>query len=286
MLSIYWYCCLAILGVGIAAFSIYKKRHIIQVSTFIGFYIFSLSITWIGEFVALGIFNGYAYKPGKFIDPWAQNLLAHLIINSTLWPGAATLVVAFSLGYGWMSFITGVFLLIEYLFAQLGIYEQHWWKYYMSAIIVFAFLVISKKWFAKMNHIRRGLIRNLTFFFIALAVIHVHSPILLLLGKKHYNVGIVENMYLSSTIFTFSFHIVQALILVIFVSILKKWYWKLVPLIIDFVFQSALLSMNILIFGEGWNLFYTMLFYAISLGFFILLEKYTLKPRKIDTQFY
>lgn len=89
MTSIYWYCLLAIIGVGITAVTIYKKRDITKLSTFLVFFLFATCVTWIGEFVVLGLFDSYAYKTGIFESPWAQNLLGHLILNSTLYPGTA-----------------------------------------------------------------------------------------------------------------------------------------------------------------------------------------------------
>lgn len=91
------------------------------------------------EFIVLGLFNGYAYKTGIFTSPWAENILGHLILNSTLYPGTAILVAAYSLGYGWISLITVIYLLLEYLFLKLGIYEHHWWQYYMTAIAIFTY---------------------------------------------------------------------------------------------------------------------------------------------------
>jgi len=54
MASIYWYCLLAIIGVGIAVFTIYKKRDVIKPSTFLVFFLFATCVTWIGEFIVLG----------------------------------------------------------------------------------------------------------------------------------------------------------------------------------------------------------------------------------------
>ena len=282
MSSLFWYNCLAIIGVGIAVYSLYMKRYTYKISTLVVFYLFATSITWIGEYVALGIFNGYAYKPGVFADPWAENITGHLLLNSTIWPGAATLMVAYSLGYGWFPLITAPFILAEYLFAKLGIYEQHWWKYYMSVIVVVLFLTISRKWFVQMNHTRYGLTRAVIFYFIGLLIIHTPVPLLLLFGKQYYSLGLVENMfgnlYRSSTIFIFAYHLIESFLLVFFVCIFNKWLWKLVPFIIAFVGQSTLAKMNILIFQDGWQLLYTNLIYAICLIVFILIERYTLRP--------
>ena len=109
MSSIFWYCLLAIIGVEVATFTVYKKRDIAKFSTFLVFFLFATCVTWIGEFVVLGLFNSYSYKTGIFTSPWAQNLLGHLILNSTLYPGTAILVAAYSLGYGWISLITVIY---------------------------------------------------------------------------------------------------------------------------------------------------------------------------------
>ena len=279
MASIFWYCLLAIIGLGVAAFTIYKKKDI-KLSTFLVFFLFATCVTWIGEFIVLGLFNSYAYKTGIYTSPWAENILGHLLLNSTLYPSTAILVAAYSLGYGWISLITVIYLLIEFLFLKLGIYEHHWWKNYMSVLVVFIYHIITELWYKKMNNIRHGLWRTSTFFFVGFVIIHYPIPILLLLGKQYYNVNWAQDMYLSSTLFIFSYQLVETLILVFFVCVLKKWFWKLVPFIVAFIGQSILVNLNILVFKDGWNLFYTMLVYFASIATFILIEKYTLNPKK------
>ena len=191
MPNLFWYIYLAFFGIAMTAFAIYTKKNI-RISTFVVFYLFATGITWIGEFIALGIFNGYAYKPGLFTDPWAENLAGHLILNSTLWPGAATLVAAYSFGYGWISLITAFFIFSEFLFMKLGIYEQHWWKFYMSIIIVVIFLNVAKKWYTKINQTYGRLTRAITYFFVWLVILHLPFPLLLLSHKQYYNVGLGE----------------------------------------------------------------------------------------------
>ena len=282
MSGLFWYICLAVTSVGIAVFAIYNKRYILKISTLATFYLFTTSITWIGEFIVLGIFNSYAYKPGISTDPWAENLAGHLFLNMTMFPAAATLMVTYSLGYVGVALIAATFTLSEYLFVKLGIYEQHWWRYYMSGINSIAFLIIVRVWFAKIRHVQYNIPRLLTFYFVGFLFVHIPAPLLLLLGKQNYSLGlineIVGNMYRSSTLFSFSYHLIEVSFLVFFVCILDKWYWKLVPFVIAIVGQSALAEMNILVFTEGWKLIYTILIYTLSLTIFILIEKHTLKP--------
>ena len=259
-----------------AAFTVYRKRDIAELSTFLVFFLFATCFTWIGEFIVLGLFNSYTYKTGIYTSPWAQNILGHLILNSTLYPGTAILVAAYSLGYGWISVITLIYLLIEYWFLKLGIYDHHWWKYYMTALAIFIYQVLTKTWFITINKIQPRLLRISTFYFVGFVLLHYPIPIILLLGKQYYNVNWVEDLYLSSTLFIFAYQLVESLILVFFVCILKKWFWKLMPFIIAFVGQGILVKLNILVFQDGWNLLYTMLVYFISITSFIIIERYTL----------
>ncbi len=282
MTSLLWYIGLSAISVIIAVFTIYKKRHTYKISTLVVFFLFTSSITWIGEFTVLGIFNSYAYKPGISTDPWAENLAGHLFLNASMFPAAAILMVTYPLGYLGVSLITATFILAEYLFAKLGIYEQHWWKYYMSGINTIVFLVLSKKWFAKIKHTQYNIPRLLTFYFVGFLIVHIPAPLLLLLGKQYYSLSLitnlVENMYRSSIIFIFTYHLIEVALLVLCVCVRDKWYWKLVPFAIAYVGQSILAKMNILIFIEGWKLIYSLLIYTICICIFILIEKYTLKP--------
>jgi len=282
MTSLSWYICLAAIGPIIAAYSIYKKRYIYKVSTLIVFYLFTAAITWFGEFTVLGLFDSYAYKPGLFSDPWAENLFAHLLLNTTMFPSAAILMQAYSLGYWGMSLITALFVFAEYLFVRLGIYEQHWWNYCFSAINVVAFLTISGKWFAHVRNATRRIPRFLTFYFVGFIIIHTPAPILLLMSKQYYKLDVVNdfvgNTCRSSIIIIFSYHMVEVLLLVTFVSILGKWYWKLVPFIIAIAGHSMLARLNIMVLLNGWKLIYTLTLYVICLTIFIFIEKYTLRP--------
>jgi hypothetical protein len=282
MKNIFWYIFLSVIGFSSAAYAIYMKRNKYKVSTLLVFYLFSASLAWIGEFIVLGLFNAYDYKTGVFSNPWAQNLLGHLILNTSLYPAAAIVMVAFSFRYGWVFFVAALLTSTEYVFVKRGLYVQHWWRYYMTIITVVGILSFDNKWFAKIIKNCNALTRNITFYFVAMIIIHIPAPILLLLEKQYYQIDLVNrifvDVYLSSIIIIFFYHVIESLLLVVFTCILKKWYWKLMPFGISIAVQSILLRMGILIIKNGWNLFYTLVIYEIFIAAFILIEKYTLKP--------
>lgn len=286
MFNVIWYIGLALISVVITINIIYKKRSIYAISTFVVFYLFTSTITWIGEFTVLGIFDSYAYKTGLFQDIWAQNLLGHLLLNATMFPAAAIAVVTYSLEYKGMAFISVIFVLAEYIFVKLGIYEQHWWRYYMSVINVIAFMIISKKWFYKMNRERYGLTRAITFYFAAFIFIHIPAPVLTLLGKLHYQLSFVNNIfgnfYRSSIMVSFTYHLIITGIFVYCVCILKKWYWKMIPYMISIVIPTIFAKVHILVISDDWRLIYYIIIELISITAFILLEKHALIPLNDD----
>lgn len=200
MSALFWYNCLAAIGVGIAASTIYKKKHLTSVSTWLVFYLFATSLPWLGEFAVLGLFNSYAYKPGVFDNPWAENIVGHLILNSTLWPGVAMLVVGYGLRSGGISLITAAFLLVEYLFLRAGIWAPLVALLHDRGYVSYLFYD-CKKWFPMMNKNRHGLSRFITLYLAAVVIIHLPLPLLLLYGKQYYHVAYAEDMYRSSTIF-------------------------------------------------------------------------------------
>ncbi|AFM40702.1 hypothetical protein Desaci_1713 [Desulfosporosinus acidiphilus SJ4] len=273
MPNITWYCIPALIGLSATVYTIFTKRKVYKLSTFIVFYLFSTGVTWIGEFVVLGLFNSYAYRTGIFPSPWAQNLLGHLILNSTFYPGTAILVGAYSLGLGWISLITILYLFFEYLFLKLGIYVHHWWKYYMTGIIILVYQFFSKIWFKKMDKMQHGWLKYITFYLVGFVLLHYPAPILLLWGKQYYNVHWVSDLYLSSTLFIFSYQLVESLIYVFFVCVLNNWYWKIVPYLVALIGQSVLLSIKVLVVCDGWSFLYTVLVYYLSITAFIVIEK-------------
>lgn len=284
MPNIYWYIGLALIGIAAAAYAIYKKRDVHKVSTLIAFYLFAAGFAWGGEFLVLGLFNSYAYKTGVFTNQWEQNLLGHLILNTTLYPSAAVVMAAYSFKYGWISFITALFTTIEYFFIRLGIYEQHWWRFYMTIIAVAGILLIDWKVFSKIKQKSYGLTRVIIFCFAALIIVHTPAPILLLLGKQYYKISFIEklvgDLYLSSIIIIFTYHLIEAFLLVLFTCILKKWYFKILPFCISIATQSILAKTGILIMWNGWKLIYSLCIYEIFIATFILLEKYTIKQNR------
>lgn len=103
------------------------------------------------------------------------------------------------------------------------------------------------------------------------------TVLLSLFNKQHFRIGLVQNIYRDDILFSVPYQLILALIFVSMVSLCEKWYWKLIPLILNILMDIIFARINILVFGQSWNLFYLVLLRSVGFVIFILLEKYTLK---------
>ena len=151
----------------------------------------------------------------------------------------------------------------------------------MTIITVVTLLTISSEWFDRMSRSCYGLTRSITFYFVAMIIIHTPAPILLLLGKQYYQISLINNLvgnlYRSSITIIFFYHLIEAFILVLFTCVLKEWYWNILPFVISLVAQIMFTKMGILIMEDSWNLIYTLFIYEIFIAAFVFIEKCTLK---------
>lgn len=276
MYNIYWYYGLAFIGLGIAVYTMEKKKNIGDLLSFI---LMSITASFLGEYFILGVFNGYNYKTGVFPDYFADQILGHVLSNVGLWCTTSAFVGAFQLKHRWILLISVLYMAIEELFLRLNLYEHHWWRTYLTGIAAFIFFSVVKKWFFLLDQKRHGLIRRASFFLLAFIVIHTPICTLMELGKLFYRVGLDKtNPYRDTTLFIYMFQLGAAATYTIFICILKKWYWKLVPIGIFLLADSILMHRGVLVFQGGFNLFYLFMIRTVFLVCYVLLEKYTFRP--------
>jgi hypothetical protein len=284
MKNILWYIILAIIGIAASAYALYKRRGTYKISAVFVFYLFAACLAWTGEFLVLGLFNAYRYKTGIVQDMWAQNLLGHLILNTTLYPASAIIMVVYSFRFGWMTFVAVFLTAVETLCLKYGVYEHNWWRTYMTAITVYGLLYFENKWYAKIKNGCSGFTRAFTYYFVAMIIAHLPAPILLLLGKQYYHMdfvyNLVPNLFKVSILIVFFYHLIESFVFVIFTCVLKKWYWKIAPFIVNITCQFIFVKMGILNFWNGWNLIYTLIIYEIFIAIYIWVEKKTLIEHK------
>lgn len=271
MPNVFWFYGVTIIGIGMTVFTIWNKKNFTAIS--LTFFL-TMGLLALGEFFILTVFGAYAYKPEVFADYFKDDIIGYVLGNWSVWTGTAILVVNFSLSGRWILFLSGVFMLIETLFLNLGIYEHHWWRTYMTGIAVILGLNIIKVWISKLNEKPYKFLQYISFYLIALLLINVPTNLLLVAGKQHYSFGLVENFYRDSVLFGFPYHAALSLIYVFSGYVLQKRFWRLMPILFFMLSDFILVNMNILIFQDQWNLFYLTILRTMSLVIFIMYKEY------------
>jgi hypothetical protein len=215
------------------------------------------------------------YKPAVFSNPFANNVIGHVIPNAALWGTTALMVGAFALRYRWVVLIVIGYMLIEELFLKLGIYEHIWWRTFMTGIIVMIYLSISKIGYAQLFKKKHMILRDVMFFLMGIVVLHTPSIIFLLLRMQFFHVGWVSNSYRESILFGVIYHAIISLLIVISLRLQKSRYFMLVPLLIYSLCDYIMFIKDIMILVNGLNLFWLSIASTLSILTIILLEHYT-----------
>jgi hypothetical protein len=273
MSNIFWYYCVAVIGLALILYTLYKKKNILDLCSF---FLAAVSFAYLLEVVGLFVFRSYDYIPGLYDDPIAESIYGHLVCNGFFWGGFLLLSAAFSLRFYWILVISAFFMAVEVFFLKKGLYIHHWWKLYYTGISVMLLLPITKKWLFWVSQKKYRLLRYMTFYLISWLLLTGPTIILLITGNQHFGIGLSNNYYLDDIYFDVPYHLILSYIPLFFINFLKKPHWKAVPFIIIPMCDFVLTSVNILSFHNGWSLFYLIQLRFLCLSLYIMLEKHTL----------
>jgi len=279
MPDIVWYYGLIVIGAVAIGYTAYRKGGAADI---LAYFLFTTALTWFGEAFVLFVFNAYSYKPGVNSDPFLENILGHMIANSGLWAAAAVWVMRFQPSLLRMALISIGFMLVEALFLRVGVYVHHWWQTYMTGIIAFVFLIAMKRWYMVLQETGSRFPRVAVFWTIAWVILQTPTSVLLLFDKQFFRVNWVDNLYRDSTLFSgFLYDVAMAFVVLFFMYVPKKRYWRAAPLPILVAADAWLWKGGILVFYDDWRFIYLIGIRAVSLVVIYLLERYTLNGVRV-----
>ncbi|MFB9328107.1 hypothetical protein ACFFSY_19440 [Paenibacillus aurantiacus] len=277
-----WYYGLIAIGIIITAFALRRRRNL---ADWLTYFLFTTACSWVGESFILFVFHGYDYKPGIYRDLFANNILGHIIANSSYWAATAVAVMYYRTPARWIGVFSLGFMLTEVLFVRAGIYEQHWWRTWMTGICAFAFMLLMKMWYILLQNRTFAFPRIAVFWTIAWIMLQTPTSVLMLFDKQFFRVHWVENAYRDSTLFTgFVYHVFMASAVLLFMYVPKGWYWRLVPFVMLATTDTVLFHMGILQIAGNWNLIDLISIRAITLAVIYLLEHYSLREERVEGQ--
>lgn len=185
------------------------------------------------------------------------------------------LISAFSLRFYWAALVAVFFMLVEVFFLKKGLYIHYWWKTYFTGIGAFILLLAMKKWYAALRAGTHAVWRVLAFYFNSWLLLVAPTIVLLLAGKQHYSLGLSQNYYLDDIFTEVPYCLLLSAVVVYFIAVRKKTYWKTIPFVLLLSGDIFLSQAGVMIFKDGWSLFYLLELRVLCLLFYLVLEKHS-----------
>lgn len=275
--SIY-YLLLIIISTFIFTYTLWKKRD----RKLIALYFFTAGLTYFLEYIALVLLNSYAYHPEVLRVVYFDNIAGAIVSDAFTIPMTAIFIAAFGLRYIFIFFISLVITGIEVLFVQLGIYEQHWWRYFHTFIGANAFFLFSKKWFSKLQMSLKPLSR----YFILLSTgLFIHASIAFvlaaILGKYFYQVGWFSDPNRGHIAFATLYLLAMNIFFSALIALRLHWLWISLGALLPTITDLFLLRTGILTLSNQWSLSHFLVLRILLIFALLMFNKYLLKERYI-----
>jgi hypothetical protein len=218
-----------------------------------------VGITFFIEWLILVIFKGYSYYPMMMKKAFDDIMMGN-VVSQTLISSIALLIVVFDLKYIWFIIFSIVLSLIEVLFKNLGIYEQHWYKTWFTSLGLVGYFWIVKRWVKKTIHSTARITQHTA---LLLSTFSVYSPCvewtLRILGIYQFKVNFlsdpdpIRNHINDYVVYIF---FILNLIIVLYKSKLN-FIWQALGITMIYFINYVLVKLDILYIKTNWFLIYS-----------------------------
>jgi hypothetical protein len=180
-----WFLILAVLSLLLKIFVFWKKKDLKVVALQ-----FCLSgIAGYFEDVVFIWLQSYHYYPRLLKNPYYDNTLGAYFSQVYYVSSVAVLIASFNLGFIWILFFTVMFVGIEYFFLALGIYKLYWWHPSYTAVGLFIYFWVAKRWYKSLLQVSSCWIRLSTLNFMNYILYGNIIVIPVLAGHYHFFFG-------------------------------------------------------------------------------------------------
>lgn len=209
--------------------------------------------------IIIGGLHAYQYFPmiiphSMYDDGVVGNYFSQFSVSAT-----AMLIAVFKLNYYWYVIFAAAYGGIEELFLTLGIYEQYWYRTWMTvASLPLLFWIGKKVYESGSKHIRPTLLY--IYIFLGLITLQAHTMwIFRLLGIFSFGPSLdvsPERSGLDSLISGIYYLIVFSTMIAIYFSKIK-WVWKALTILGLYIAHYIVFKLQLMYYKEGWFLAYT-----------------------------
>ncbi|WP_078543780.1 hypothetical protein [Litchfieldia alkalitelluris] len=161
---------LFIIHTSIILFTLYKKKDEQRELSILLF--INVGLAYIFEYIVFNVLRAYRYKPRVMKNKYIDNTFGALLSQAIIIPFTAVFLTAFKFGKKGKIFFSLYFLIVECIFVKLGVFTRHWWKTYLTPILVFLYFLISDYSYKKIKERNRFILSVSLFFCINVMVVN------------------------------------------------------------------------------------------------------------------
>lgn len=209
--------------------------------------------------IIIGGLHAYQYFPkiiphSMYDDGVVGNYFSQFSVSAT-----AMLIAVFKLNYYWYIIFAVAYGGIEELFLTFGIYEQYWYRTWMTvASLPLLFWIGEKVYESGSKHIRPTLLY--IYIFLGLITLQAHTMwIFRLLGIFSFGPSLdvpPERSGLDALISGSYYLIVFSTMIAMYFSSIK-WVWKALIILGLYIAHYIVFKLQLMYYKEGWFLAYT-----------------------------
>jgi hypothetical protein len=265
-----WYVLLGITSV-IAIILIIKKPDHRKFN--IAFTFTVLGLVYSIESALMGLYGGaYSYYPkisaNAFLDTVMGNHFSQVSIATTL-----VLLAIYKLSTKWIFVSAAIYYLIELLFLELGIYEHHWYKTWLTFLGIIVLALLVKRWYHRMLNLPRFWMYYLTLFF-AVQSSYGLTRASFIYGKfRMINFNVYPDVFKDNFVLI---HIPFLIVINIMISVYRlkpSWIVKCIVFISLFFIQFLLTETGIMTIRPGWFLIITSIDVLSCYLFVVIMDR-------------
>lgn len=260
-----WYFAVAAIGIILITLTYFKSKTYLCFLLLFGMVGVGYSI----EFIIFTLFECYQYFPKIILhDEYFDSNMGAIVSNMIVLPTAATLIGVLKLGWSWIVFFTVLFVGIEKLFIELGIFRHNWWNLGFTMIGLPLYFYSAKIWFPYFMRPMQGKLHFFSLFLISWPILGTFQFLpIAFFNWRSYTTGLFEDPSHDTTYFLVLFCLIIICSLLITERIKWKstWLKHIVPFAFLFCMLMILQKAGILHSNVWWDKPYCILAAYITL---------------------
>lgn len=210
-------------------------------------------MTFLFEMMILSVLKAYTYYP-KLVpnsppdDSIAGNLFSQFSVSAT-----ALLLASLKLKHYWYLVFALLYGLIEELFKALGVYEQNWYRTWMTVVFLTFFFWIVKHAYRICFTRLKGVLWYLAIF-LGLLTLHQNTLVwvLRITGIQKFSEHLLPDKQHSLILLSSLYMLIlgSLIILIYFAGI--KWKWKIAVIVFLYMLHYFAMKLELINYKEGW----------------------------------